>query len=61
MKILVTGYKGFIGTNVAQYLQSQGHEVEGWDYIPNAIPDPEGFDWVPPAPPRNVSHPETGA
>ena len=46
MKILVTGHKGFIGANVAQYLQSQGHEVEGWDYIPNAIPDPEGFDWV---------------
>lgn len=46
MKILVTGYKGFIGSNIAQYLQTQGHEVEGWDYIPNAIPDPEGYDWV---------------
>jgi len=46
MRILVTGYKGFIGANVAQYLQSQGHEVEGWDYMPNAIPDPDGYDWV---------------
>ena len=46
MKILVTGYKGFIGSNIATYLQSQGHEVEGWDYVPNAIPDPEGYDWV---------------
>jgi len=46
MKILVTGYKGFIGKNVAQYLLSQGHEVEGWDYIPNCIPDPSNYDWV---------------
>jgi ADP-L-glycero-D-manno-heptose 6-epimerase len=46
MKILVTGYKGFIGSNLALYLQSQGHEVEGWDYIPNTIPDPSGYDWV---------------
>ena len=46
MKILVTGHKGFIGSNLALYLQSQGHEVEGWDYIPNTIPDPSGYDWV---------------
>lgn len=46
MKVLVTGYKGFIGSNIAQYLQAQGHDVEGWDYIPNAIPDPSLYDWV---------------
>jgi len=46
MKILVTGHKGFIGSNLALYLQSQGHDVEGWEYIPNTIPDPSGYDWV---------------
>lgn len=46
MKILVTGYKGFIGSNLGLYLQAQGHEVEGWDYIPNTIPDPSNYDWV---------------
>lgn len=46
MKILVTGHKGFIGSNLALYLQAQGHEVEGWEYIPNTIPDPSKYDWV---------------
>jgi len=46
MRILVTGHKGFIGSNLALYLQQQGHEIEGWDYIPNAIPDPSKYDWV---------------
>jgi ADP-L-glycero-D-manno-heptose 6-epimerase len=45
MKILVTGYKGFIGSNIALYLMNQGHEVEGWDYIPNIVPSTEGYDW----------------
>ena len=46
MKILVTGHKGFIGSNLALYLQGKGHDVEGWEYIPNTIPDPSGYDWV---------------
>lgn len=46
MKILVTGSNGFIGKNLALYLMNQGHDVEGWEYIPNALPDPEGYDWV---------------
>lgn len=46
MRILITGYKGFIGSNLALYLQEQGHEVEGWEYIPNTIPDPSSYDWV---------------
>tara|TARA_B110000503_G_scaffold12801_1_gene17443 strand:- start:34672 stop:35487 length:816 start_codon:yes stop_codon:yes gene_type:complete len=46
MRILVTGHKGFIGSNLALYLQSQGHEVEGWEYIKNSIPDPSSYDWV---------------
>lgn len=45
MKILVTGHKGFIGSNIALYLQSQGHEVEGWEYVPNTIPSTEDYDW----------------
>jgi len=46
MRILITGYKGFIGSNLAIYLQDQGHDVEGWDYRPNTIPDPSSYDWV---------------
>lgn len=46
MKILVTGHKGFIGSNLATHLVNQGHDVEGWEYIPNAIPDPSGYNTV---------------
>lgn len=46
MKILVTGYKGFIGKNLCNYLLLNGHEVEGYDYVPNTIPDPEPYDVV---------------
>ena len=45
MKILVTGHKGFIGSNIALYLQSQGHEVEGWEWMPGVIPSTEDYDW----------------
>ena len=44
MKILVTGYKGFIGQNLCNYLTSQGHVVEGYDYIENILPNPQGYD-----------------
>lgn len=46
MKILVTGHNGFIGKNLAMHLTSKGHDVSGWDYEPNTIPNPEGYDWV---------------
>jgi ADP-L-glycero-D-manno-heptose 6-epimerase len=46
MKILVTGYKGFIGQNMCAYLQSKGHDVEGWEFMENAVPDPSAYDWV---------------
>ena len=46
MRILVTGYQGFIGQNMCGYLSQQGHEVEGWEYMENAVPDPSGYDWV---------------
>ena len=45
MKILVTGHKGFIGSNIALYLQSQGHDVEGWEWEPGIIPSTEDYDW----------------
>ena len=45
MRILVTGNEGFIGKNVASYLQQQGHEVEGWEWEPGVLPHTEGYDW----------------
>jgi len=45
MKILVTGHKGFIGSNIALYLLNQGHEVEGWEWQPGIIPSTEDYDW----------------
>ena len=45
MKILVTGNEGFIGKNVASYLQQQGHEVEGWEWEAGVLPHTEGYDW----------------
>lgn len=46
MKILVTGHKGFIGSNISQYFLSKGHEVEGFEFVPGVIPDVSAFDWV---------------
>ena len=46
MKILVTGTDGFIGSQLAGYLVSIGHQVEGWEYIPNKYPDPSQCDRV---------------
>ena len=45
MKILVTGHKGFIGSNIALHLMNQGHEVEGWEWQPGIIPSTEDYDW----------------
>lgn len=45
MKILVTGHRGFIGSNIASYLLNQGHDVEGWEYMPGVIPSTEDYDW----------------
>jgi ADP-L-glycero-D-manno-heptose 6-epimerase len=45
MKILITGHKGFIGSNIAHYLISKRHDVEGWEYMPGVIPSTEDYDW----------------
>ena len=46
MKILVTGHKGFIGSYIANYLTTKDHEVEGFEWIENVVPNVEGYDWV---------------
>ena len=46
MRVLITGHKGFIGRNLGAYLQHKGHEVEGYDYIENKVPDPQDYDRV---------------
>lgn len=45
MKILVTGHKGFIGSNIAIYLLNQGYEVDGWEWQPGIVPSTEDYDW----------------
>ena len=44
MKILITGHEGFVGKNMMGYLASRGHDVEGFEYIPNVVPDVSKFD-----------------
>ena len=49
MKILVTGYQGFIGQNLCcKYLAHRGHEVEGWEYMAKcSTPSTQvDYDWV---------------
>ena len=46
MKILVTGHNGFIGQNMVGYLRLQGHDVDGWEYVPNTCPPVDRYDWV---------------
>jgi ADP-L-glycero-D-manno-heptose 6-epimerase len=46
MKILVTGHKGFIGSHIANYFLHKGHEVEGWEFVPNTVPAVDQYDWV---------------
>ena len=47
-KILITGYKGFIGTNMMLWCRGLGYTVEGWDWDPNPDnwPRVELYDWV---------------
>lgn len=47
-KVLITGYKGFIGTNMMLWCQGRGYLVEGWDWDPNPDnwPNVDLYDWV---------------
>lgn len=45
MKILVTGHRGFIGSQIYSYFKSH-HEVVGYDYDPDVFPGISGYDWV---------------
>jgi ADP-L-glycero-D-manno-heptose 6-epimerase len=44
MKILVTGYKGFIGQNMVKFLEKE-HIVSTYDYN-GTVPDVSNLDWV---------------
>ena len=46
MRILITGHQGFIGKNLGSYLSHKGHQVEGYEWIENKVPDPQEFDRV---------------
>ena len=48
MKILVTGYKGFIGSHVYNFLIEEGHDVVGydWDESHGCIPYVRDMHWV---------------
>lgn len=46
MKILITGYKGFIAKALGPYLVSKGHEVEGFDWLPNVLPAVDYYDQI---------------
>lgn len=46
MKILVTGHKGFIGSNLLNYLLSKGYKVDGWEYDWNKFPNVTDYNFV---------------
>jgi ADP-L-glycero-D-manno-heptose 6-epimerase len=47
MKILITGYKGFIGRNMMDWCHAEeGWQVEGWDWDPKSKPNVIEYDWV---------------
>lgn len=46
MKILITGYKGFIAQVLGPYLVAQGHDVEGFEWIPNTLPAVDYYDQI---------------
>lgn len=45
MKILVTGYKGFIGGHMYRSLIEQGHEVDGYEFG-DVYPTVYKYDWI---------------
>jgi ADP-L-glycero-D-manno-heptose 6-epimerase len=45
MNIILTGYKGFIGSNLRESLYNAGHQIRLYE-IDDPTPTVEGFDWV---------------
>jgi len=46
MKILLTGHKGFIGSNMLQALELKGHSVSTYDWVDGNMPSVAEQDWV---------------
>jgi ADP-L-glycero-D-manno-heptose 6-epimerase len=47
MRVLITGYKGFIGKNMMAWChQQEDWIVDGYDWDPNEFPDVSPYDWV---------------
>jgi ADP-L-glycero-D-manno-heptose 6-epimerase len=47
MKILITGYKGFIGRNMMDWCHAEeGWHIDGYDWHPTERPDVASYDWV---------------
>ena len=45
MKILITGHEGFVGKNLAPFLDKE-NELFGYEWNPESLPDVSGYDWV---------------
>lgn len=45
MKILITGHEGFIGKNLAPFLDKD-NELFGYEWNPDALPDVSEYDWA---------------
>jgi len=46
LRVLVTGYKGFIGSNMMKACAAQNWEVDGYDWGDEHLPDIKEYDWV---------------
>lgn len=45
MKILITGHEGFIGKNLAPFLDKE-NDLFGYEWNPESLPDVSDYDWV---------------
>jgi ADP-L-glycero-D-manno-heptose 6-epimerase len=45
MKILITGHEGFVGKNLAPFLDKE-NDLFGYEWNPKSLPDVSGYDWV---------------
>ena len=45
MKILITGHEGFVGKNLAPFLDKE-NDLFGYEWNPKSLPDVSVYDWV---------------